>query len=118
MKPGLFCYKLGVNPEGREAEDYYPICEFLVSMADVYLGKGEGLTALNYALRSLRLAEQHGLKEQIADASLKLSEIYENAGNTSEALTYYKKHVAYRDSINNIKTVQAPERRNQRILML
>jgi len=90
----------------EETQDYYPICVYLVSMADVYLNKGDKQSALNYTLRSLYLAEQHGLKEQIADASLKLSELYDKAGNTKEAFKNYKKHIAYRDSVNDINTVQ------------
>ena len=86
--------------------DYYPICDYLVAMADVYSDKGDHQTALNYVLRSLHLAERHGLKKQIADASLKLSELYEKADNRSTAFAYYKKHIAYRDSINNIDIVQ------------
>jgi len=87
-------------------QDYYPICVYLTSMADVYLSKGDNQAALNYTLRSLRLAEQYGLKEQVADASRKLSELYERAGNISESFKYYKNHVAYRDSVNNIRSVQ------------
>ncbi len=90
----------------EETGDYYPICVYLVSIADVYLDKGDNHAALNYTLRSLRLAEHYGLKEQIAEASLKLSSLYEKAGNTSEAFRYYKKHIEYRDSLNNINTVQ------------
>ncbi|MCW3109331.1 MAG: hypothetical protein JWQ09_3837 [Segetibacter sp.] len=90
----------------EETQDYYPICVYLISMADVYLKKGDNLTALNYTLRSLHLAEQNGLKEQIAEASLKLSDLYERAGNIREAFKHYKKHIAYRDSINNITNVQ------------
>lgn len=87
-------------------QDYYPICVYLISMADVFLKKGDNQAALNYTFRSLRLAEQYGLKEQIADATLKLSELYEKAGNPGESLRYYKTHIAYRDSINNIANVQ------------
>jgi len=58
----------------EKTQDYYPICVYLTSMADVYSNKGDKQAALNYTLRSLHLAEQYGLKEQIADASLKLSE--------------------------------------------
>jgi two-component system, NarL family, sensor kinase len=90
----------------EEAQDYYPICVYLISMADIYLSKGDDKTALNYTSRSLRLAEQYQLKEQISDASLKLSKLYEREGNTSEAFRYYKNHIAYRDSITNIKTVE------------
>ncbi|HSN62080.1 MAG TPA: ATP-binding protein, partial [Ferruginibacter sp.] len=90
----------------EESQDYYPICEYLISMADLYLNHGDKDAALNYSLRSLRLAEVHGLKEQVSGASLKLSEIYEKKGNANESLKYFKNHIAYRDSINNISTVQ------------
>lgn len=90
----------------EKLEDFYPICVYLISMSDIYLGKGDQATALNYALRSLKLAQQYELKEQISDANLKLSELYEKAGNTDLSLKYYKEHIAFRDSVNNIKSVQ------------
>lgn len=123
----------------EEAEDYYPICVYLISMCDIYLKKGDQPTAMNYAKRSLQLAEQYGLKEQISDANLKLSELYEKTGNTAESYKYYKNYIAYRDSVNNIKSVQAiadlrtdfevskkqtevdllnQEKRNQRIMLI
>ena len=90
----------------QQSEDYYPICVYLISMCDIFLEKGDNQVAMNYALRSLQLAEQVGLKEQITSANLKLSELYEQAGNIAESFKYYKNYVAYRDSINNIKSVQ------------
>ncbi|HEU4632482.1 MAG TPA: adenylate/guanylate cyclase domain-containing protein [Flavisolibacter sp.] len=87
-------------------EDYYPICVYLISMSDVYRDKGEEGTALNYALRSLNLAQHYGLKEQISDANLKLSELYESAGNPTESFKHYKNYIVYRDSVNDIKSVQ------------
>jgi adenylate cyclase len=90
----------------EEAEDYYPICVYLISMCDIYLEKGDNKTAMNYARRSLQLAVQYGLKEQISDANLKLYELYEKAGNMNESFKYYKNHIAYRDSVNDIKSVQ------------
>ncbi len=90
----------------EELGDYYPICDYLISMSDIYLGKGDQRTALNYALRSLKLAQQYGLKEQISNANLKLSDLYEKAGNPGESIKYYNDHIKYRDSLNNIKSVQ------------
>lgn len=87
-------------------EVYDPICAYLLSMSDIYLKKGDGPKALNYALKSLKLAEQFGLKDQISEANLKLSELYEKAGNPDESLKYYKNHITYRDSVNNIQSVQ------------
>jgi class 3 adenylate cyclase len=90
----------------EEVGDYYPICVYLISMSDIYLQKGDEPTAFKYAERSLKLAEQYGLKEQISDANRKLSELYESTGNLGESLKYYKNYIAYRDSVNNIKSVQ------------
>lgn len=90
----------------EEAGDFYPICVYLISMCDIYLKKGDKKTAMNYAQRSLKLAKQYGLKDQISDASLKLSELYEGAGRPIESFKYYKNYIAYRDSVNNIKSVQ------------
>ncbi len=91
----------------EKLEDHYPVCVYLGSMADIYNAKGDEEAALDYAIKSLTLARQHGLKEQIRDASLKLSELYEQYGNLAESFKYYKNYINYRDSINNIKTVQS-----------
>ncbi len=91
----------------EELEDYYPICVYLISMSDIYLEKGDKELAMNYANRSLKLAQQYGLKEQISNANLKLSELYEKSGNSTESLKYYKQYIDYRDSVSNIKSVQA-----------
>jgi len=87
----------------EQLEDYYPICVYLISMCDIYLEKGEERTAMNYAKRSLELAQQHGLKEQISDANRKLAELYERDGDIAESYRYFKNYIAYRDSVNNIK---------------
>jgi adenylate cyclase len=88
------------------AQDYYPICVYLISMCDIYLEKGDRKTALDYALRSLQLALNYDLKEQISNANLKLSQLYEQSGNQKLSLMYYKNHIAFRDSVNNIASVQ------------
>lgn len=101
----------------EETQDYYPVSVYLMAMSDVYIDKGDNQRALNYTQRSLYLAEKHGLKEQIADASLKMSQLYEKAGNINEAFKHYKKHIIYRDSVNNIQIVQrmADERTNYEV---
>src|SRR4030095_9069658 len=90
----------------EENEMYDPICSYLLSMADIYLNKGNHKAALNDALRSLKLAEQYGLKDQVADASEKVYQLYDTIGNKVKAFEYYKKYIANRDSINNIEKVQ------------
>ena len=90
----------------EELGHYYPISVYLTYMSDIYAEQEQWETAFAYAFRSLDLAKQHGLKEQIGDAYLKLSELYEKRGNTAESLRYFKNHVIYRDSLNNIDKVQ------------
>ena len=90
----------------EENEVYDPICSYLMSMSDIYVEKGNMPMALNEAMRSLKLAEQYGLKEQISEASLKVSELYEKVGKPDEAFKYYKNHITYRDSVNDIQSVQ------------
>jgi adenylate cyclase len=90
----------------EELGDYYPICVYLTYMSDIYLEKGDWRTAIDLAQRSLNLALQHNLKEQISDAYLKLSELYEKRGNTTESLKYYKNHITFRDSLSNIDKVR------------
>jgi adenylate cyclase len=66
----------------EELGDYYPVCDYLLSMSDIQHQKGNKSVALNYASRSLQLAHQYGLKEQISKSSLKLSELHMQAGNS------------------------------------
>ncbi len=90
----------------EELEDYYPISVYLTFMSDIYLRRNDFSTALSYAQRSLELATIYGLKDQISEANLKLSELHEQAGNEAKSLKYYKDHIAFRDSVKNIESVQ------------
>ena len=87
-------------------EDYYPICDYLISMCDIYLERKEKGIALAYALRSLALAKSHHLKEQIRDANLKLSNLYDSSGNFEKSYAFYKDYIIYRDSINNLGAIE------------
>lgn len=90
----------------EELEDYYPICVYLTYMADFSADRNEWESAFAYAQRSLTLAKQNGLKEQIGDAYLKLSELYERRGDLRNSLGNYKNHITYKDSVQNITAVQ------------
>ncbi|MBT8293848.1 MAG: tetratricopeptide repeat protein, partial [Eudoraea sp.] len=90
----------------EELEDYYPISVYLTYMSDIYIRKNNFPTALSYATRSLELANLYRLKEQISDANLKLSELYEEAGDLATSYKYYKDHITYRDSLINLENVQ------------
>ena len=90
----------------EELKDYYAISEYLLYLSDIYLLQNNWPAALRHAKRSLQLAEQYGLKEQISNSNLKISELYQKAENPKESLKFYKNHIAYRDSITNLKSVQ------------
>ena len=90
----------------EELKDYYAISDYLTYMSDIYLKQNDWETALSYAKRSLKLAQEYGLKDQVSTSSLKLSQLYEKVGNPTESFKYYKNHIAYRDSVTNLKTIQ------------
>lgn len=91
----------------EESGDYYPISVYLISMSDIYHRKNRYDIALQYAQRSLEIAQQYRLKDQISSANLKLSELHEDLNNLDASLKYFRDHIAYRDSVNNIQSVQA-----------
>lgn len=90
----------------EKLKDYYAISEYLTYMSDIYLALDDWNTSLSYAKRSLNLAKKYGLKEQISNSNLKLSQLYQNTGDMKASLLHYKNHIAYRDSITNLKSIQ------------
>ncbi len=88
-------------------QSFYPISVFLTYIADIYLHNGDTPQAIKVTLRSLDLAQEHGLKSEISQAHLKLSEIYEASDDESKAFYHYRQHITIRDSVNNIETVEA-----------
>ncbi len=94
--------------------DYRPITTYLTYMSDIYADREDWDGAFDYSLRSLELAKQYGLKAEISSAYLKLSELYERTGYASASLNYYRKYIAFRDSVINLAAVQqmADIRRN------
>ena len=87
-------------------EDYYPICVYLNAISEIYVEKGLNTQALKFALKSLELAKKYGLKDQISDSNLKLSQFYEKAGDIQRSFDFYKEHIVFRDSVKTIKDVQ------------
>ena len=86
-----------------EYEDFNPICEYLNALSDISIQEGNNKKALEYANRSLKLAKEYGFKDQISDGYLKLSSLYKNRKSYKNALNLYEKHIAYRDSVNNLE---------------
>lgn len=87
-------------------QEYSAISVYLRFMSSIFLENGDSQTALEYAERSLNLANQYNLKDEISESNLTLSKIHEQLGNTGIAFDYYKNYVVYRDSVKNISAVQ------------
>ena len=90
----------------EELGDYYPICVYLTYMSDMYLLRDDWNAAFGAAQRSLEMAQQFGLKDQISGAYLKLSELHEKRDNVAESFKLYKSHITFKDSVRNITQVQ------------
>lgn len=88
------------------SQDYYPVCDYFLTLSEMYSKNGDLEKSLMYAQRSLDLATRFHLKEQIRNANLKLSEVNEKAGNLPAALSNYKTYIAYRDSLISTQTIQ------------
>lgn len=86
--------------------DYNAICTCLNYMSTIHEEKNDYLTALYFSNKSLDLAKQYGLKNEISEANLKLSTLYEKTGKEELALKHYKNYITYRDSVSNINLVQ------------
>lgn len=87
-------------------KDYHSLAIYLLNMTDIYLEKGDIQTAHYFANKSLSLAQEYGLKEQISDAYLKLSVVQEANQKPYDALDSFRNHVIYRDSLHNYATIQ------------
>lgn len=90
----------------EEFEDYYAISSFLINLAEIHQDRGDFNMAIFHAERSLELASDYGLKQEISNANRLLSDLYEQSGNPARALAHFKEFIAYRDSVNNLETIQ------------
>ncbi len=90
----------------EELGDRYAIASYQYEMAGIYQKRGDLDQALDYAMESYSIGVQERLKEQIRDAALIASEIFEEQRVLDEAYKYLKVYVAYRDSINNEQIIQ------------
>ncbi len=90
----------------KKTKNYQPICEFLISSSDIYAKKDDLNIAISLAINSLTLAKKHHLKQQISEAHQKLFEFYDRLGDPNKSLLHYKQHIVYRDSVNNLSSVQ------------
>nr|WP_246020048.1 adenylate/guanylate cyclase domain-containing protein [Muriicola soli] len=90
----------------EEIGNYRAVSTYLTGMSEIYAANNDWDSAFNSSLRALKMAQNYGLKAEISSAYLKLSELFEKTGYSSAALKYYRNHIIYRDSVQNISEVQ------------
>jgi tetratricopeptide (TPR) repeat protein len=72
------------------------------SLASTYLKMNNTTAAERLAKESVQIAKEANFRALLRDGYLLLSEITSHQGKQTEALNYYKLHVAYKDSIQNL----------------
>lgn len=102
----------------EEAGDNNNLPFSLNNICHVYLIKASGMTpgrekqklleeAAGLAVRALELSKANGNIENISKSELYLSRTDSALGNSTGALTHYKNHILFRDSMNNNLTRKA-----------
>jgi hypothetical protein len=87
--------------EAIKAHEENAHMQSLIGLSKLFLGKRDYKTAQKFATQALDLAEAHGARLVVRDASLLLSDVNEELGNMRLALAYHKNYVLLKDSIMN-----------------
>ncbi|SNT25654.1 Signal transduction histidine kinase [Ekhidna lutea] len=90
----------------RPVKDYYAMADYLHNLARVLFEQEKISQSIEAAQEALEMSLNNNLKEQARDASLMLSELYEDIGDHKESYTYHKQFVALKDSIQSIEATQ------------
>jgi len=67
----------------------------------IYMNKGDFTLALDYYLKGLKIREETGDKQGVAESLNNVGYIYENQGNIVKALNYYEKSLKMREKIGD-----------------
>lgn len=75
-------------------------------LSSLYMKESKWPAALEAASRSLALAKQTQVQEQIRNAEKSLSVLYEKMGDPAEALRHYRNYTVAQDSLNDLETAR------------
>lgn len=92
-------YLQSTYPGALEARDAPILTPAMIGLGRIYLAKGKSDSALFMATGALRVATEKGTQEIMSDASLLLSQVYEQQKDSAKAFLYYKQYVQLKDSI-------------------
>ena len=86
--------------------DLYGMADYYNQLGNIHLEEKDYKKAIRYTLKSLEMAKDEGLKEQVRDASYLLFQLYQKVGDHEKAITFQTQYNAYKDSIQSIETTQ------------
>ncbi len=87
-------------------EDRYGMADYYNQLGSIFLEEENEPEAITYTMRGIEMAKEEGLKEQVRDASYLLFQLNRSIGKHELAADYLIQHYAYRDSIQNLETMQ------------
>jgi len=89
----------------RSKNDIFGQCQTLVYIVYVYNAQQNYNAALDSAFRALNFAREAGARDVEREALQHISIAYEGLNNHKESLSFYKKFVGLRDSLEEINTM-------------
>ncbi len=101
-KQGLFTAIEMLEPIG----DIYGMADYYIRLGRIFWEEANYNNAIQHTTTGLQMARQEGLKEQIRDASDLLFKLYQQEGNFQEAIKYQSMFYNYKDSIQNVESMQ------------
>ena len=93
----------------QDFEDAYSTATYTASLGQVYYKLKKNNLAKQKLIKSLEIAQEAGLKEQIRDINKMLVLLYESQEKYEEAFFYQKRFQVYQDSLLNIDNIKKIE---------
>ncbi|RJE72030.1 hypothetical protein BGP76_08095 [Reichenbachiella sp. MSK19-1] len=86
--------------------DQFGMSDYHNQLGRLYAERNDITSSINHTNAALQIAKALDLKEQIRDASLLLSQLYEEQQDYTQAFTYQTQYITYKDSIENTETTK------------
>lgn len=96
-----FFYLDSLQRETERSGDFNINVGVMIGLGSVAQVKGDIKTAIDWALRAFKIAEEKKVYRYREDASGLLSSLYESTGDISKALFYHKMHSALKDAASS-----------------
>ncbi len=81
--------------------DQFGMADYHNQLGNIYLEQNRIKETIFHTEKSIEMAKNLGLKEQIRDATLLLSKLYTKKEDYKEALKYQTEYIVYKDSVQN-----------------